>query len=199
MIAALKCYLAIAAYRVDQSGDTVLSTWDFIQIARLSKPMVFEGLTILEAFGLIQIYPREASNTHAFGLGELTTGFRKVPQDVVAAGLPLIANRGAASLDALKLYLALLYNRNEEDNSTTISHVKLREYTGIRPENIVRAYSVLHTANFVVIERLATGGANGHPLNVYRMRGDFAGRRPRLQRPSEQRRSDRAADRAIPF
>lgn len=192
MLAAAKCYLAIAGYRIAQTDDTVLSTSDFQAITGLSKPMVFEGLVILDAMELITIDSRFASNTNAYRIGDLTLGFRKVPQDILAECLPLIPNRGLGGLDALKLYIALLYYRDEATHAATVSHQSLRTITGIRPENITKAYSVLHSAGLVVVERMSSWSSNGgHPMNVYRLRGDFGGRRARILRPTDERRKTR--------
>jgi hypothetical protein len=200
MLAAAKCYIAIAGYRLDLTDDTVLSTSDFQKITGLSKPMVFEALVILEALGRIVIEPRAAANTNAYRVGDVSPGFRKVPQDLLADSLPHIPNRGAVGLDALKLYLALLYYRDEATHSATVSHEKLRNLTGIRAENITKAYSTLHSAGFVVVDRMASWSSNGgHPMNTYRLRGDFLGKRPRVLRPTEQRRRNRALDKEIPF
>lgn len=199
MLAGLKCYVAIAGYRLDQTGDTVLSTSDLQEITRLSKPMVFEGIQVLESFGRVTIEARAAANTNAYRVGDLGPGFRKVPQDILAASLPHVPNRGAGGLDAIKLYLALLYHRNEADHTAKVSHQTLRTLTGIRPENITRAYSTLHSAGFVIVERMASWSpTGGHPTNIYHLRGDFLGRRARVLRPTEQRRKNRALDKEIP-
>ncbi|WP_285404046.1 hypothetical protein [Luteibacter sp. ME-Dv--P-043b] len=200
MLAAAKCYLAIAGYRMAQTDDTVLSTSDFQAVTGLSKPMIFEGLTILDSMELITIDSRFAANTNAYRVGDLTAGFRKVPQDILAECLPLIPNRGIGGLDAVKLYIALLYYRDEATHSATVSHQSLRTITGIRPENITKAYSVLHTAGLVVVERMSSWSSNGgHPMNVYRLKGDFVGRRARVLRPTEQRRKSRATAKVAPW
>lgn len=196
-IAALKCYIAIAAFRDFRQEETVLSLYDLQVITGASRPTVLEGLTIVEAMGLVEKLARADRNTNVYQVGSTDVGFRKVPQDVINERLREISNRGAAALDALKLYVAMLYHRDESDNRAKISHKTLIDYTGVRPEAVAAGNSILHAHRFVTVRQDETSLAySGHPMNAYILHGDFGGNQRRCLRPSEARSRDRRAKRA---
>jgi hypothetical protein len=187
-IAALKCYLALAAYRDFRDGFSILSTSDLAQIGGLSRPMVLEGIAMLGSMGLVEVDLRAARNTNRYRLVMENGLFRKVPQDCLLENLPKIGNRGDRYLDALKLYCALLYLRDEDSNKATVSHKKLIEYTGVRPEAVAAATSALAACNFVHIRLSEEWSKSGFPTNEYELLGDFAGKRRYRERPVEERR-----------
>jgi hypothetical protein len=197
-IAALKCYLAIAAFHDSESGETVLSANDLKVVAGISRPMVFAGTKLLEQRGLLGIEPRADRNTNVYVLGDMGPGFRKVPQDVVVAGLRLLGSRGETSLGALRLYIAMLYFRSHLDDQAKVSHEKLVMRTGVRPERVKACYRVLEKVGLIkVLSRsaLMEWSASGYATNAYELLGDFAGRKRRALRPTEEARRKRREQR----
>lgn len=194
-IAALKSYLAIAGFLDWKHRETVLSIFDLQGITGVSKPMVLRGLQLLEDRGLVVIQSRADRNTNVYELGAMENHYRKVPQDVIGSNLKLIGNRGAVSLAALKLYVAMLYHRNEKTGDAAVSHRTLVDETGVRPELVKDGYKVLHTCGFVTVSRssaLRELSASGFATNAYKMHGDFVGLEAAVRRPgvirSRQRR-----------
>lgn len=190
--AALKCYLAIAAYRVFRQNTSILSYSDLSDITGASRPTVLEGTAILSARNIVQIGVREAKNVNAYKFSDTAKDFRKVPQDRICDCLKNISNRHARSLDALKLYLTMLYLRDAASSIATVSHKKLIEYTGVRPENVAAATSVLAACGFIHIRYSDEWSRTGHPTNAYSLLGDFEGKRLFRERPG-------LADRRLPF
>jgi len=193
MIAALKAYLVVSAYRDYETGESVLSIQDIAIVGGLSKPMVLEGTTILEAMKLLEIDIRGHRNTNVYrlpGMPALGGTFRKVPQDVICDRLPNLSARQPRNLDALKQYIVMLFLRNEMTSAAIVSHKTLIEYTGVRPEDVAAANSSLAAAHFIQI-RPSEGNAyakTGHPPNEYTLLGDFRGRQRFRQRPSQKTR-----------
>lgn len=191
-IAALKCYLALAAYRDYYDGYSVLSTYDLSEIGGCSRPLVLEGIAILQAMGLIELEYKAANNTNRYRLPlDSTRNFRKVPQDTIVTHLQYLKNRHESYLDALKLYLAMLYVRNEATSKASISHRKLVEYTGVRPESVAAANGVLAACHFIRIRYSDEWSKTGHPTNEYELLGDFRGKRAFRARPIEQNKRRR--------
>jgi hypothetical protein len=199
-IAALKCYLAIASFRDFRHAETVLSLYDLAQLIGASRPTVAEGIVLLEAHGLLAIQTRAERNTNVYVLGNTDAGFRKVPQDLIAQQLREIGNRGAITLDALKLYIALLYRRDEADNRAKVTHRTLVSDTGVRPECIAAGNSILHSHRFVTVRKdESTYSMSNHPTNAYILHGDFAGMARMVPRPCEVRSRSRRAMAQVPF
>jgi hypothetical protein len=186
-IAALKCYAAMAAYRDYRLGTAILSSFDLGKIAGLSKPTVLEGVLMLQAGGLVSIDRVKNVNRYTFASGG--AGFRKIPQDAICRGLPEIGNRNPRNLAAMKIYMALLYLRDEETNTATVSHSKLVEYTGVRSTDVAAATSILVAAGLSHIRQSDEWSKTGHPTNAYHLLGDFTGKRQFVTRPSVARRS----------
>lgn len=195
-IVALKCYLAIAAYHDDRQDETVLSIKDLMGLTGASKPSVIRGLKLLEDQGLLMVDVRADRNTNVYRLAEMENRFRKVPQDLIADNLKNLGNRGAIPLAAVKIYMALLYHRNEEDNHARVSHETLVSETGIRPQDVKTAYKMLYTCGFLHVHINAQVDArspSGHPTNAYELFGDFRGKRPRRSRPVDAENQRRRA------
>lgn len=185
-ITALKSYLTIAGFLDWKNRETVLSIFDIQGITGASKPMVSRGLRLLEDRGLVIIHNRADLNTNVYELGAMENHYRKVPQDVIGLNLKQLGNRGAVSLAALKLYVAMLYHRNEKTGDAAVSHQTLVNETGVRPELVKNAYKVLHTCGFVTVSRssaLRELSASGFATNAYKMHGDFTGLERAVRRP----------------
>lgn len=192
-ISALKCYLAIAAYRDWDSGSSVLSTYDLTKICGSTKPTVLEGLAMLSASGLVTVELRAVGNVNRYILPEFDDfNFRKVPQDRVVDCLSSIGNRGARQLGALKLYLVMLYLRDSTTSTAVATHEKLIEYSGVRPNDVAAANSVLAAAGFVHTGKSSEWSRTGRPTNEYALLGDFAGKTRKRLRPVELRSTPRA-------
>ncbi|HEX7934829.1 MAG TPA: hypothetical protein VF573_17385 [Paraburkholderia sp.] len=189
-IAALKCHLAIAANHPRYSDGAVLSFFDIATLAKLSRPMVVEGLEMLRAFQLVEIEKKAVKNTNRYVLigHHPDASFTKVPQDRISDRLRDIGNRGSAHLDALKIYLTLLFLRDNNTNVATVSHERLVHYTGVRPDAVARANSVIAALGMMLIRRSESEwSVSGHPTNEYTLLGDFAGTRPSRLLPSDKR------------
>ncbi|MBN8742557.1 MAG: hypothetical protein BGP24_07630 [Lysobacterales bacterium 69-70] len=198
-LAALKCYLTIAAHHRANESGVVLAYPDIGEIAKLSKPSIIEGLEILRSMELIRIESKASRNTNRYVFPELAKNFRKIPQDRVFCFLREFSNRHPRYLDALKAYFTYLHLRDHKTGVAVISHKRLVEYTGIRPESVAAANSVLAACHFVQIRTTENWGAVGHPNNEYTLLGDFAGGLPtRLTRVATQK-AERKVDDEIPF
>jgi len=194
-VAALKTYLAIAAYRDFRSGETVLSTQDFETLTGASRSTVLKSTKLLEGRGLVTIEGRAERNTNVYMLGSVEAGFRKVPQDTIVKNLRTLSNRPGPSLAALRIYLALLYYRDGDDNCAKVSHAKLVKMTGVRPTGVKKAVKLLMETHLVgsvfpandLKEIFQTALAT----NSYLLTGDFAGKRQPIQRPTDLRNQQR--------
>jgi hypothetical protein len=186
-VAMLKTYLAISAHRrIDEEDGIVLSGRELMAITGLSRPMIIGAVDALIDRGLLQKHSRDTSNTNRYLLQIKPDKFRKVPQDIVFANLHAIGNRGAVNLDALKIYVALLYLRGKERNAVTVSHKRLIGYTGARPERIKRAIEILAATGLVFVDRSARFRPELPHAPEYILLGDFAGDLPqkRIDPPS---------------
>lgn len=193
-ISALKCYLAIAAYRDWDLGSSTLSIYDLTRICGSTKPTVLEGLTMLGAMGLMAVEVRAAGNVNRYILSEFDDfNFRKVPQDKVVDCLSNIGNRGVRHLGALKLYLVMLYLRDSMTSTAIATHETLIEYSGARPEDVAASNGVLAAAGFVHIRKSSEWSRTGRPTNEYALLGDFAGKTRKRRRPIELRSMSKPA------
>ena len=189
LAAALKAALAIGAYRNFTTGDTVLSCQDIVKITGASKPMVISGIALLDALKIIEIHGRAHRNTNVYRFRDFpgeSNSFRKVPQDAICMGLPQLKARHPSVVDALRLYLAMIYLRENSTSKATVSHERLVHYTGVRPEDVARGNSLLVVSGLIQIRtaELTAFSRTGHPPNEYKLAGDFDGKRRQLPRPT---------------
>lgn len=189
-IAALKVAIVLASYRDYETGEAVLSANDLVKLTGTSKPMVLEGVAMLEAMGWVKTEVRGAANTNRYFI-QVPGDFRKVPQDTACDSLPVVGLRHIRSLDALKIYLCLLYLRDGQTNRATVSHKKLVEYSGVRPEGVAAATAVLSAAHFIRIRANDEWSRTGHPTNDYHLLGDFEGYKRFRVRPGAARAARR--------
>lgn len=90
--------------------------------------------------------------------------------------------RGAAALNALKLYLALVTFRPNQSRHVLLSYDRIEHYTGIPRPRIRHAIDVLLNHDWISIGTHGVASiaaeVNEHrkPTNVYILRGDFWGR-----------------------
>jgi len=189
-IAALKCYLAITAYRDWETGSTVLSVTDLTHICGISKPTAIDAIAFCAELGVISIESRAAGNVNRYSLPNFQpSSFRKVPQDRIVEGLPSVGNRGVRNLSALKLYLVMLYLRDDATSTAVATHTKLIEYSGVRPEDVAAANGILAASGFIHIRNSSDWSRTGFPTNEYALLGDFAGKKRKMRRPAEERRT----------
>lgn len=198
-IAALKCFLAIAAHHRANEEGVVLSCLEIGEIAKLSKPSIIEGIEIVRSMDLLTVNAKASRNTNRYGFPDSTSTFRKIPQDRVFQYLKLLGNRHERYLDALKAYFTFLYLRDKDTNTATVSHSRLVHYTGIRPENVAAANSVLAACHFIQIRTTDDWGESGHPNNQYTLLGDFSGRLPTRMTAAAKKKTERKKDDNLPF
>jgi DNA-binding transcriptional ArsR family regulator len=188
--AALKLQMALAMYASfralpadDTAGYARLSFSELEQLYDISRRSVARGLTVLEQHGLITTHA--IGNAHRYLLSQFQlAGWAKLPRAHLLEenrfrGLGL---RGAASLPALKLYLALVTFRPNPVRHVLLSYDKIEHYTGIPRPRIRHAIDVLINHDWISIAAHAVDpiadGIYDHrkPTNVYILRGDFWGR-----------------------
>jgi len=84
-----------------------------------------------------------------------------------------IAIKNRSSLDAMKLFMLLLAMRERYSNVARVSYAAIREYTGMRKEEISVAVQLLQGAQLVRLARDEEVPLNGgqHRLNRYIVTG----------------------------
>lgn len=190
--AALKLQMALAMFASfrrlpsdDAAGYARLSFSDLESLCDISRRYLALGLAALEHHGLITTHAIGNANRYLLSQFELA-GWAKLPRAHLLEehrfrGLGL---RGAASLTALKLYLALVTFRPNQARHVLLSYDKIEHYTGIPRPRIRHAIDVLINHDWISIATHAVdpiaGDITDHrkPTNVYILRGDFWGRPP---------------------
>ncbi|GFE82493.1 hypothetical protein GCM10011487_44930 [Steroidobacter agaridevorans] len=184
--AALKLQMALAmfaSFRALPSDDTAgyarLSFSDLEELCDISRRSVARGLAVLEQHGLITTHAIGNANRYLLSQFELA-GWAKLPRAHLLAenrfrGLGL---RGATSLNALKLYLALVTFRPNPVRHVLLSYDRIEHYTGIPRPRIRHAIDVLINHDWISIGTHAVEPVDDHrkPTNAYILRGDFWGR-----------------------
>lgn len=188
--AALKLQMALAMFASfrplpadDAAGFARLSFSELEQLCDISRRSVARGLALLEQHGLITTHA--IGNAHRYLLSQFELpGWAKLPRAHLLdehrfRGLGL---RGAAALNALKLYLALVAFRPNQARQVLLSYDRIEHYTGIPRPRIRHAIDVLLNHDWISIGTHGVdpiaASVNEHrkPTNVYILRGDFWGR-----------------------
>jgi len=135
-IAALKLYLAAAAYSDFGSWTATLSLSALEDVTSLSRPMLIRGSEILRERELIikglsgqtstyRLTPAGCRYYFPSEDDELRPTWAKVPQDIIERVLRDIPNRGRIPLASLRLYILLLTMRN---NDTSVANISYRKF-----------------------------------------------------------------------
>jgi DNA-binding transcriptional ArsR family regulator len=185
--------LAVLAHHADpETGITRITYSDLGDKASLSRAKISAGLTILAARGIID---REAEGRSCVGICNYDPkqGWAMIParglykNDVVEAFTEFRLRR-RAELDAMKLYFLFASRRARKMNMALLSYEKIHLYSGVAPNLIRNAISVLSANGLIHVERLSTD-LNAHSVsNGYRL----AHLEPRLHMGSIGRTSDLA-------
>lgn len=182
-MAALRVYLGITLHS-DFNTRLGAPTWDLLgEVTGLSRPMIGKGLLALATKGILEI--DSSSYRHQYKLVSLSEapGFVKVPRNRLRKELAKMPTRGAHALDCLKLYLALLRLRQRNSFQVPISHRKIVDWTGIKPNRIRAAIDVLINHGLIHVT-IAESSSLGHPHNVYQLLG-FLDHRADANKPEE--------------
>lgn len=191
-VAALRTYLALAVLVDFHTRHVAVSISDLEAITGMSRPMVVAGTRVLEGITAHQGVPKSpttadlsapmlpvvqvhrSGKTTAFTLlRDHSSAFAKVPRDLLRRELRGLPTRGTSALNAVKLYLALLSVRPNTSDRLPISHDKLVEYTGIRPDRLRSAIDVLFEHRLIRLEQIDAEDPKrpGHRRNVYYLLG----------------------------
>lgn len=178
-IAALKCYLAIASILDFNFKTAVISITELEGVTGCSRPMVVNGIKVLEGHGLVVV--DRSRRVHCYTLLGFENvpkpAFSKVPKSVQVV-LQHLPNRGETALSAIKILMLLLALRDVRSSTARVGHERIRDYCGMQPRYVrpgidhLVNHRILHVAE-------EQGRRSGHPFNVYTIRGDFEGARQR--------------------
>ena len=137
-----------------RKDDQVVVTYDQLQdMTLLSREMIAKGLKLLRELGAITA--TRNGNGCSYQLNGIDKpGWCKLPQAHLLDGKEFLrrlagmreALKRRSSLDAMKLYVLLLAFRDNSSNVTRISYSVIREYTGMRREEISIAVQLLQGA-----------------------------------------------------
>jgi len=120
---------------------------DLRQMTGLAKTSISGALMLLQGLGAIHMERVGRANSYELlGLAQ-GGGWRQLPQGWLlkrdgAFKLKQIP-RNRLALNALKVYLLLIYLRNSEHNTTSVSFTSITRWTGVRREDLPNALSTL--------------------------------------------------------
>lgn len=172
--AALMTLIALAHHAEDQEGVVKLTYDALCIVTGLSRAKLSKGLDVLEEREIVA----RGLGRSVYRLSDFNPagGWAKLPCRALYSGNRIAAFddfklRGAAELNALKLYLLFAARRGRDTNMANISFEKIAEYTGMERARIKAALSVLAVNNLAHIERVpSTTNAIG-VANAYRLVG----------------------------
>lgn len=194
-IAALKVYLAVAAYSDFRSWTATLSLSDLEEITKVSRPTLIRGVDILVREGLILKGRARQTSTYQMVIEEERTSWAKVPQDIIRQGLRSIPNRGRYPLAALRCYILFLTLRDSTTSESRISYQRVTSYTGVRTADIALGLNILIVSGFINVRQAQYNeDENAFPHNIYILKGDFGGSTVRHMRPRPRALRVRLAD-----
>lgn len=145
-----------------RTGNQVVATYeDLMALTNLSRGPVAAGLEILRELGAITTAKNGNGCVYTL-LGIDTPGdYCELPQGHLLDGQTVMrrlkglhaALKNRSSLDAVKLYMLLLALRDRHWNVARASYATIREYTGLRKEEISVAVQVLLGAQLIRLAR----------------------------------------------
>jgi len=195
-IAALKCYLAIAIYCDFHSKQAALSLAELEWLTNCSRPMVVKGTQFLAAQGLLKIHRSGASNVYTLQGFAAKGHFSKVPWKLMHTQLRKLPDRGATALSALKILFVLLAFRDDVTNRASISHIKIRNYGGMKTGDVRAGIDHLVNHYLVHVSEDEDAIEEGRSAHSYTVLDGFYGKRPALQ-PRDEIRLAKQAGRAV--
>ncbi len=167
-IAALKILVALAVLCDFSSRKAKSSISDLEVLTGLSRPMVLKGIVVLEDLAIITTDRSGHINEYKLLKSSIEDTWAKVPSDLIRQKLKEILNRGVVPLTALKIYLVLVSIRPNQSTKVSLSHEKLRDFTGIQKHHVRSGLDILFSHGFIHIEKVMS---EKNPHNVYHLRG----------------------------
>lgn len=145
-----------------RTGNQVVATYEeLIALTNLSRGPVAAGLELLRELGAIT--SAKNGNGCIYTLVGIDTpgDYCELPQGHLLDGQTVMrrlkglhtALKNRSSLDAIKLYMLLLALRDRNWNVARASYTTIREYTGLRKEEISVAVQVLLGAQLIRLAR----------------------------------------------
>lgn len=145
-----------------RSGIQVVATYeDLMALTNLSRGPIAKGLKLLRELGAITTV--KDGNGCIYSLEGIDTpgDYCELPQGHLLDGQAVMrrlkglhtAIKNRSSLDAMKLYMLLLALRDRDWNVARASYSTIREYTGMRKEEISVAVQLLQGAQLIRLGR----------------------------------------------
>lgn len=137
-----------------RKDNQVIATYDQLaDMTLLSREMIAKGLKLLRELGAITS-TRDGNGCIHELLGIDIAGWCGLPQGHLLDGTIVLrrlagmreALKRRSSLDAMKLYMLLLAFRDNTSNIARVGYAVIREYTGMRREEISTAVQLLQGA-----------------------------------------------------
>jgi hypothetical protein len=158
-----------------RTGNQVIATYeDLMTLTNLSRGPIASGLKLLRELGAITTKKSGNGCTYSL-LGIDTPGsYCELPQGHLLDGQTVMSRlkglhttiKNRSSLDAMKLYMLLLAFRDRDWNIARASYPTIREYTGMRKEEISVAVQLLQGAQLIRLalneEAPLKGGQHHH-------------------------------------
>ncbi|WP_298971771.1 hypothetical protein [uncultured Roseobacter sp.] len=160
-IAALMLLVALAHHTNKETGLARLSYDAMLHILGISRPLVSRGLNELEARKIITRDPNQIRGTITLTNATEDSGWGKLPasglyRDGRILAFDTFKLRNAAELDALKLYFLIVALRDNKTNRAYISYDKIREHSGLWPNQIRPAISTLAANSLVSVNHVSS-------------------------------------------
>lgn len=146
-----------------RTNNQVIATYeDLAALTNLSRGPIAKGLKLLRELGAITVLKN--GNGCIYSLQGIDTddgGYCELPQGHLLDGHNVMrrlkglhtAIKNRSSLDAMKLYMLMLALRDRKSNVARASYATIREYTGMRKEEISVAVQLLQGAQLIRLAR----------------------------------------------
>jgi hypothetical protein len=143
-------------------NNQVIATYeDLMALTNLSRGPIAKGLELLRELGAITTKKNGNGCIYTLEGIDVAGGYCELPQDHLLDGQNVmrrlkglhIAIKNRSSLDAMKLYMLLLAFRERKFNVARVSYVAIRQYTGMRKEEISVAVQLLMGAHLIRLAR----------------------------------------------
>jgi len=174
-VAALLLLFPLAHYTMPDSGVAKLTYDDFHAATALSRTKISSGLTLLENAGIVIRDPEHQSRYRLAGYGEEDVPWGKLPaKNLYSRNGELTFRqsmfmRSRAELDALKIYLAFVARRDNEQNAVYLTYDKIAEYTGVHRNRIKAATSFLAGNGLISMENIKSQVTDLGSALIYRV------------------------------
>lgn len=170
-IAAMKIYILLAVkIRTHGTGNSISLTYDdFSEMAGLSRTLISRGLRRLLAFKLITISGGK-KKSYNLTLHNNYRGWTKIPLTGLVdrkGNITIFAsfrNRYDYELNALRIYLYLLFARSNNDTFTEVSYAMIYRRLGISYSKIDNALHFLKTCGLLLDRQITEASTRLFPL-----------------------------------